>query len=149
MIDSDPESAYAIQVNGSFTWETVGKVDAKFAGAKGKGARKKASRKAKVGDDTGREGGGSKTTWWSRKRNGGGLPAPVTSKSPQPSGSTTPIKIESEKGAEEKPFTLDDLSLRIPKGQFVAIVGRVGSGKSSLLQSLVGEMRRTGGEVSD
>ena len=42
---------------------------------------------------------------------------------------------------------MTDLKLRIPRGQFVAIVGRVGSGKSSLLQSLVGEMRRLDGEI--
>ena len=51
------------------------------------------------------------------------------------------------KKEEEKPFALANLELRIPHGQFVAIVGRVGSGKSSVLQSLVGEMRRVDGEV--
>lgn len=30
---------------------------------------------------------------------------------------------------EEKPFNLRDLRLRIPRGSFVAIIGRVGSGK--------------------
>ena len=30
---------------------------------------------------------------------------------------------------EEKPFELKDLKFRVPKGAFVAIVGRVGSGK--------------------
>ncbi|CAG5133932.1 unnamed protein product [Candidula unifasciata] len=42
---------------------------------------------------------------------------------------------------------LHDISLRIEKGQFVGIVGRVGSGKSSLLNALVGEMNKTQGEV--
>ncbi|KAF8066646.1 multidrug resistance-associated ABC transporter [Lyophyllum atratum] len=48
---------------------------------------------------------------------------------------------------DEKPFELRDLKFSVPKGAFVAIVGRVGSGKSSVLQSLIGEMRRTRGEV--
>ena len=30
---------------------------------------------------------------------------------------------------DDKPFELADLKLQIPKGSFVAIVGRVGSGK--------------------
>ncbi|KAF9500249.1 multidrug resistance-associated ABC transporter [Pleurotus eryngii] len=50
--------------------------------------------------------------------------------------------------AKEQPFVLKNLSLEIDKGSFVAIVGRVGSGKSSLLQALIGEMRKTRGEVN-
>lgn len=43
---------------------------------------------------------------------------------------------------------LNGINLKIPKGQLCAIVGSVGSGKSSLLQALVGEMKRTKGTVS-
>jgi ABC-type polysaccharide/polyol phosphate transport system ATPase subunit len=32
----------------------------------------------------------------------------------------------------EKPFELTDIALQVPKGSFVAIVGRVGSGKVRL-----------------
>ncbi|KAI9217146.1 P-loop containing nucleoside triphosphate hydrolase protein [Blastocladiella britannica] len=42
---------------------------------------------------------------------------------------------------------LHDVNLAIPKGKLVAIVGAVGSGKSSLLSGLVGEMKRTRGDV--
>ena len=38
-----------------------------------------------------------------------------------------------EKKDEDKPFELADLKLRIHKGSFVAIVGRVGSGKVSFI----------------
>ncbi|KAG6916302.1 hypothetical protein DXG01_007459 [Tephrocybe rancida] len=48
---------------------------------------------------------------------------------------------------DEKPFELKDLKFSVPKGSFVAIVGRVGSGKSSVLQAMIGEMRKTKGEV--
>ena len=48
---------------------------------------------------------------------------------------------------QEKPFELRDMRFRVPKGAFVAIVGRVGSGKSSLLQAMIGEMRKQRGEV--
>ncbi|KAJ7284355.1 multidrug resistance-associated ABC transporter [Mycena rebaudengoi] len=56
------------------------------------------------------------------------------------SGTATPSE-------PEKPFELKDLKFRVPKGGFVAIVGKVGSGKSSILQALIGEMRRTAGTV--
>ncbi|KAJ7872414.1 ABC protein [Mycena leptocephala] len=45
---------------------------------------------------------------------------------------------------EQPPFALHDITLSIPRGTLVAIVGRVGSGNSSLLQGLIGEMRTTG-----
>ncbi|KAJ7461221.1 multidrug resistance-associated ABC transporter [Mycena latifolia] len=48
----------------------------------------------------------------------------------------------------EEPFELTNLRFAVPKGAFVAIVGRVGSGKSSILQALIGEMRRTAGTVN-
>lgn len=40
-----------------------------------------------------------------------------------------------------EPFKLRDLNLKIPRGALVAVVGPVGSGKSSLLSALVGELR--------
>ncbi|KAI0917113.1 hypothetical protein AcV5_007675 [Taiwanofungus camphoratus] len=45
-------------------------------------------------------------------------------------------------------FKLRELNLSVPRGQLCAIVGPVGSGKSSLLQGLMGEMRRTSGTVT-
>ncbi|KAJ7817647.1 P-loop containing nucleoside triphosphate hydrolase protein [Mycena leptocephala] len=44
---------------------------------------------------------------------------------------------------DEPPFALHDITLSIPCGTLAAIVGRVGSGKSSLLKRLIGEMRTT------
>lgn len=54
---------------------------------------------------------------------------------------------EDESHSEEsraEPFAIRELSMSIPRGQLVAIVGPVGSGKSSLLQGLLGEMRSIG-----
>ncbi|KAF9413974.1 hypothetical protein BGZ94_000549 [Podila epigama] len=45
-------------------------------------------------------------------------------------------------------FALKNINLSIPRGQLVAVVGAVGSGKSSLLNALVGEMRKTNGTMS-
>ncbi|KAG2341335.1 ABC transporter [Suillus weaverae] len=44
-------------------------------------------------------------------------------------------------------FKVTDIDLEIPRGQLVAIVGAVGTGKTSFLQGLIGEMRRTSGKV--
>ncbi|ORX82952.1 P-loop containing nucleoside triphosphate hydrolase protein [Basidiobolus meristosporus CBS 931.73] len=45
------------------------------------------------------------------------------------------------------PF-LRDINFSIPKGKLVAVVGSVGSGKSSLLNALVGEMRMVEGSIT-
>ena len=43
--------------------------------------------------------------------------------------------------------SLNDINLEVPKGSLTAIVGVVGSGKSSLLQAIVGEMKIVSGNV--
>ncbi|XP_021821855.1 ABC transporter C family member 13 isoform X1 [Prunus avium] len=44
-------------------------------------------------------------------------------------------------------LVLKHVTLGIPKGSFVAVIGEVGSGKSSLLNSILGEMRLVHGSV--
>lgn len=43
---------------------------------------------------------------------------------------------------------LRNISLKIEQGQLVAIVGTVGSGKSSLISALLGEMEKISGRVN-
>lgn len=58
------------------------------------------------------------------------------------------LPVESAAGAAaQEPFHIREFSLHIPRGELCAIVGPVGSGKSSLLQALVGEMRKVDGRV--
>lgn len=45
------------------------------------------------------------------------------------------------------PFSLRDLNFSIGRNELVAVIGGVGSGKSSLLAALAGDMRRTNGKV--
>ncbi|KAJ2792302.1 hypothetical protein GGI18_000518, partial [Coemansia linderi] len=45
-------------------------------------------------------------------------------------------------------FGLDAISIEIPHGCLVAVVGAVGSGKSSLASALVGEMKRVSGTMA-
>ena len=48
---------------------------------------------------------------------------------------------------EEMVFDVRDVNMSVPRGQLVAIVGSVGGGKTSLLQGLIGEMRKTQGSI--
>ncbi|KAG8160600.1 hypothetical protein JTE90_018799, partial [Oedothorax gibbosus] len=43
--------------------------------------------------------------------------------------------------------TLNNINLNIPKGKLVAVIGPVGSGKSSLLSAVLGEMCKKGGSI--
>ena len=54
---------------------------------------------------------------------------------------------EPKEAKEETLFNLKQIDFNVPRGQLLAIVGVVGSGKTSLLQGLVGDMRKTEGSV--
>jgi len=65
----------------------------------------------------------------------------------------TTVAAPGEKGQEKgnadyepAPF-LRNINVRVPHGSLVAVVGAVGSGKSSLLNALVGEMKQTKGNI--
>lgn len=48
---------------------------------------------------------------------------------------------------EREPFKLHDMDFEIGRNELVAVIGSVGSGKTSLLAALAGDMRRTSGET--
>lgn len=48
---------------------------------------------------------------------------------------------------EAVPFHMDELNLAIARNELLAVVGPVGSGKTSLLAAIAGEMRMTSGTV--
>lgn len=52
-------------------------------------------------------------------------------------GEGTPLEVKA----------LDDVSLQIPDGQFVGIIGHTGSGKSTLVQHMNGLMKATSGQI--
>ena len=66
-------------------------------------------------------------------------PRPANPKSGEDSSSTL-TKVQ--------PFKLHDLELCIGRNELIAVIGGVGSGKSSLLAALAGDMRRTNGSVT-
>ncbi|KND93889.1 Oligomycin resistance ATP-dependent permease YOR1 [Tolypocladium ophioglossoides CBS 100239] len=63
---------------------------------------------------------------------------------PGSSGEDTASTLVDE---EREPFKLQDLSFTAGRNELIAVIGTVGSGKSSLLASLAGDMRKTSGDV--
>lgn len=53
-----------------------------------------------------------------------------------------------KKSFQNIPITLSTINLKIEKGSLTAVVGSVGSGKSSLLYALLGEMQKLSGNVN-
>ena len=62
------------------------------------------------------------------------------------SGDSTPDDA-STLAEEREPFKLHNMNFSIGRNELVAVIGGVGSGKSSLLAALAGDMRRTRGEM--
>lgn len=55
---------------------------------------------------------------------------------------------EKDSSQPDLPFRVHDITMHVQRGTLVAVVGRVGSGKSSLLSGLIGEMRKVSGSVT-
>lgn len=62
------------------------------------------------------------------------------------SGESTPDNASTLAGDRE-PFKLHNMNFSIGRNELVAVIGGVGSGKSSLLAALAGDMRRTKGDM--
>ncbi|KAF2725459.1 putative ABC transporter [Polychaeton citri CBS 116435] len=64
--------------------------------------------------------------------------------------STPPSTSASSLGEDEteQPFEVKGVDLTIGRNELVAIIGGVGSGKSSLLAALAGDMRKTNGDIT-
>lgn len=140
----DDESKLAIDMEGDFRWETAyKKIDGpKFDLSKGKGKGKGKDDKAKPpaakkSEKTGAvsENVPAKRGWFKKKSPAPTLPTTQDSKdqeveSAAPSKRGSMIK-EPVDAADDKPFDLMNVKFKVPRGSFVAIVGRVGSGKVS------------------
>ena len=64
-----------------------------------------------------------------------------STQSPSTTTSTEIVASESQRGV------LKNIDLRVKKGELIAVVGPVGSGKSSLLSALLGELNKQNGRV--
>ncbi|KAL3462252.1 P-loop containing nucleoside triphosphate hydrolase protein [Aspergillus heterothallicus] len=62
-------------------------------------------------------------------------------------GDTAKTASEKDTSQPAEPFQLRDLALNVRRDELIAVIGGVGSGKSSLLSALAGDMRMTDGAV--
>jgi len=114
-----PEGEHAVEIHdASFTWERTPTQE----GVPGEAEAKKA-KKTKAGADKDEKG-----------------PRPGSSDGSAGDNASTLVE-------EREPFKLHDLNLDVGRNELIAVIGSVGSGKSSLLAALAGDMRKTGGEV--
>ena len=60
----------------------------------------------------------------------------------------TTDKYRRSAAASDNVFSIDNLSLKISRNELVAVIGSVGSGKTSLLAALAGDMRKTSGTIT-
>lgn len=144
--------AIAVEVEGDFTWETVPSAliqaaNAGLAGIRGRGGAMRGGPGAGRGGGGGRGGrdgvgkgkSGKRQGWWkfrSKKELTTSNVLPTSRKDEAGSDSDDEKYVEGkekesvEKEKEdEKPFELKSLRMVVPKGSFVGVVGRVGSGK--------------------
>ncbi|KAH8167726.1 hypothetical protein CIB48_g493 [Xylaria polymorpha] len=113
-----PENENAVEISdASFTWERTPTQENDKAGAAGKKGAPKKGNKPPAKTEKGAE----------------------TSESNSDTASTL---VD-----EREPFKLENLNLAIGRKELIAVIGSVGSGKTSLLAALAGDMRKTSGEV--
>ncbi|KAK3104315.1 ATP-binding cassette transporter yor1, partial [Teratosphaeriaceae sp. CCFEE 6253] len=74
----------------------------------------------------------------------GSLPQTPTS----PGSPTSPTSPGDSLEQVDQPFHIRDINLDVGRNELIAVIGSVGSGKSSLLGALAGDMRRTTGSMA-
>jgi ATP-binding cassette subfamily C (CFTR/MRP) protein 1 len=108
----DHSQPLALHVDGDFEWETSLKLQATSEDSD------KTDELAKLPKESGRKAADKKKSKEGHEKEA----LPFT---------TSDVTPDKEDKDDEKPFALKDLRLDVQKGTFVAIVGRVGSGKVS------------------
>ena len=127
----DPGIKSAFRLEGDFEWETVVKLDETSEKLDEKDMMRKELEREKAEKKAAKEKKKAENAksvrssgWWKRQEKGATqvevLPSTVSDIATQ-----DPPVVEEE----ESPFSLKHLKLEVPRGAFVAIVGRVGSGK--------------------
>jgi ABC-type polysaccharide/polyol phosphate transport system ATPase subunit len=75
-----------------------------------------------------------------------GIKSEETKDSKTDSSSKKDVEQEKDKPADTKTVSIDslvvlkDIDLKVKKGEFVCIIGDVGSGKSSILSAIIGDL---------
>ena len=148
-VKSDESSSFGLKLtNALFEWEDVGEdATLKPTATQEKKKMKKQKQKQKKmwaflrkdRKKTPKDTEKKRLGLFRKKNKKGELVVPATE--PQPASA-----IKEEEPADE--FVMSPLNLEIKRGELCAIVGPVGSGKSSLLLGAIGEMRKVSGDVT-
>jgi len=143
----DPNAEHAITIkDGEFNWETVKEDDKNKKGKWGKKGKKDKGKneksKLKKGDHESIDSSNTLINSNDRANNGTG---DITDefKKVKDSGSSDSSSIDKPVDS----FKLHDINIQIKRNSLTAIVGAVGSGKSSLINAIIGEMKLEGGKI--
>ncbi|KAL1588310.1 hypothetical protein WHR41_02807 [Cladosporium halotolerans] len=129
----DHQAEHAISVRSAdFTWERTPTQDSEQIPGQGPKSQKVLKQEKK--DTKAKEKADKRKSKQMEKEHPEGMPSSVSSST-----------LAEE---QEKPFAIQNIDLNIGRNELVAIIGGVGSGKSSLLGALAGDMRRTTGDVT-
>lgn len=135
----DLEGEHAVTVShGDFTWErTISRDPEKAGGDLKKNSDKKAEKDEKA----------------IRKKRDLKIqpPSNVETEKEDPEKTKNLAHTIDDNSSEEtqvEPFRLHDMNITTGRGELIAVIGGVGSGKSSFLAALAGDMRRTNGSIS-
>lgn len=140
--DYESKNAIAIQ-NADFTWERTSSQNAEDKpGATPKGMKQIKQEKKQAKKDAKEE--KRKSQMIDKEKLGSVPQTPTTPTSPTVPGSPQSGADEEE----EKPFQINGINLAVGRNELIAVIGSVGSGKSSLLGALAGDMRRMNGSVT-
>ena len=132
--DMENEKAVVIS-QADFTWEqnTVSTIEP------GKSSKAQNVKEQQKGDRTSKR--------WSQRLSRLGKKSSDETMVPESAANTT-AGGAAEKPQQREPFQLKGIDLSVARDELIAVIGTVGSGKSSLLAALAGDMRMTQGKVT-
>jgi ABC-type multidrug transport system fused ATPase/permease subunit len=127
----DKSASNAVQMeNADFTWERTA-----TPGDNGKPVKKPKHAGAKSAEQA------DKVAAKEQRANGDKKPEGVSTGDTTPDNASTLVEVG-------EPFKLHNMNFTIGRDELVAVIGGVGSGKSSLLAALAGDMRSTRGSLT-
>ncbi|EWC43729.1 hypothetical protein DRE_07389 [Drechslerella stenobrocha 248] len=126
-INASQEDAFVLK-DASFTWETTGP--------------------PKQAEPSKSSGGSNDGKIPNPKRTLNNVPEGGTGDKPRSPPQKADNRSNAQDADESRPFSINHINLNISRHELLAVVGTVGSGKSSLLAALAGDMRKTSGIIT-